>query len=605
MRSLLSALAVFCLLLPAAACRAQGSTSDASVPDPRLSNKLTLSETRVSVEELLRKASELSGVVLQPSSQKRYWKVREMPVSVYVKDVTVREFQAQLSKLLDLQWARAGEEGKWTYTLWQVAGARSREEAAAKAAENEQTSRVVQGWRNVQDGLAKLSQMSPSELAEAAAKDPLVKFATQDPVGRPYTQILSGLGPAAIESINAGQDLRVPFGRLSPDVQQSVRDFSGSLRSFIGKMGERDGGQEWDASGVDWQGVTVAVKPLPEGVGRTGMVPGGFMGILEIQGGGLRGLGQLPVLDPSSDFAKMMAQAVVRVNAGEDPNTVFQQMGQNLQEVMQRGGQSGKKDDAAAEDESKTDPRLLKEVDIKPSEASDVGGSVSELLEKAELNILAEAWKMPGATGSPQKGSAKKVLDTTTARFRCDWEFENGSVRIRAKDWAARRAAMVPKADIDYWKDLAQTNGKLGIDDMVTIANTYTAEQLTEMMVAEQTLARYVSPLMQPERRQAYQLHGLMGEAGIRAAGSENGMPAVNVSQAQGDMLVSILDARGINPHEVFVPGSVLYLRSMEGTTKFIVNYPPDKSIEITVHRDQQAAPPPPKKEKPDEQPAR
>jgi len=120
MRSLLCALAVLCLLLPIADCRAQGSASDASVPDPRLSSKITLSETRVSVEDLLRKASEKAGVVMQPSSQKRYWKVREMPVSVYVKDMTVREFQAQLSKLLDLQWARAGEEGKWTYTLWQA-----------------------------------------------------------------------------------------------------------------------------------------------------------------------------------------------------------------------------------------------------------------------------------------------------------------------------------------------------------------------------------------------------------------------------------------------------------------------------------------------------
>lgn len=571
------------LMAGGGAAVAQRSGADVSwQDDPRLERKITLAQTRVTLEELLRVASEEADMFLIPSSEKRFWKVREVPVSVHARDITVRDFMRQVATLLDFTWSRAGEDGRWTYTIWQGANARDREARALRAKEDERAAQLRRGWDTLTSSLAELQKMSPSEIEKAAQADPLLQFAARDPIGRPYTALIGSLGPAVIESVLSGQEYRVPFNRLPPAQQQNLQDLMSGLRQLFQKM-DPSGRAGGDQTEVDWSRVTVRVSPAPEGVAHSEMIPGGLLGMIGLSGDpALRMMSGFPILDPTSDVAKTLAKAVVRVNAGEDPQSVFEQMGREMMETL-RGGASSKQD-AQKTDSSELDPLLAQEIEIQPKEGQpDAGGALADLPEKAGLNVFAEAWRVPGAQVRTQKGRVVDILDAVASAFRCDWELDGTSIRIRSRNWAERRAAMVPKADIEYWKQAIEDNGSLGVDDLAHIARVYTPEQLMEMMMSEPSLGGNLGTLMDPRRKRALLFYGSLDSSTLSALRSEAGMDPRRLSPSQLDALALLLEEAGASRREVLVEGARMRLVEDAGAAHFQVQYPPEGSLTIPL----------------------
>ncbi len=519
---------------------------------------------------------------LIPSSEKRFWKVREVPVSVHARDITVREFMRQVATLLDFTWSRAGEDGRWTYTIWQGANARDREARALRAKEEERTAKLRSGWEALTSSLAELQRLSPSEIEKAVQSDPLLQFAARDPIGRPYTALIGSLGPAVIESVLSGQEYRVPFNRLPPAQQKNLQDLMSGLRQLFQKM-DPSGRAGGDQAEVDWSRVTVRVSPVPEGVAHSEMIPGGFLGMIGLSGDpALRMMSGFPILDPTSDVARMMAKAVVRVNEGEDPQTVFEQMGREMGEALREG--ASPKREAQKTDTSDLEPLLAQEIEIQAKEGQqDAGGVLADLPEKAGLNVFAEAWRVPGAQVRTQTGRVVDILDAVAGAFRCDWELDRTSIRIRSRNWAERRAAMVPKADIEYWKQAIEDNGSLSVDDLAHIARVYTPEQLMEMLMSEPSLRAELGALMDPRRKRALLFYGSLDASTLSGLRSEAGLDPRRLSPTQLDVLALLLEEAGVSRREVLVEGARMQLMEDAGAAHLQVQYPPEGSLTIPL----------------------
>ncbi len=566
---------------------AQRGTAVSWTDDPRLERRITLSESRVTLEELLRTASEEAQIFLIPSSERRFWKVREVPVSVHAREVTVREFMQQIAALLDFTWSRAGEPGRWTYTIWQGANARDREARALRAKEEERLAKLRGGWDALADSLSELRKMSPSEIDRAAETDLLLRFAARDPIGRPYTEFLGAIGPAVVQSIMSGQEYRVPFDRLPPAQQQNLQDLRSGVRQLVQRMDPSGRAAEDDAE-VDWSRVTVRISPVPEGVAHSGMVPGGFLGIIELTGD--RRLGNMsgfPILDPTSDVARLLARAVVRVNAGEDARSVFEEMGREMGEAMRQAAEGRREEGSGTAAER--DPVLEQEVELQLKDSpQDPGSALAALPEKAGLNVFAEAWRVPGAQVRTTKGRVGDILDSVTRAFQSEWELDGSHVRIRSRNWAERRAAMVPKADIQYWKQQAEEQGSLSIDDLAHIAATYSPEQLMEMMMSEPALGAHLGPLMDPRRKRALLFYGTLDERTLAALRSGDGMDPRRLSDSQARALLSVLQDSGLSPQEVMVEGARVQLieegSAGDGVFSLSVRYPPEGSVTVPLN---------------------
>lgn len=554
---------------------AQDPSEASRKPDPRMSNRFSLTATGVTVQELMRQASEASGVTMAPSAQDRYWQVREMLVSVAVKDVSVAEFQNQMEKLLDYSWSRTGSEPRWTYVMWQTAGASDREIAARTAVEREHQNKLQQGWQSNADLLSEaLSGGKPEGI------DPeVLAYVQNDPMGRPLAELLTALAPQIIPTLGSAEPFEMNFSRLAPAQQQNVQNFTSAMGELFWQMSGREGPAE--APEVNWNQVVVSVGQMPGEALHMAGADMGFLGMIQVRGEGLRMPFMFPLMDPTSEVARLMANSFNRMRAGEKPETVMQQVGEQFMAAMQKPREQP---EVVAEE---LDPRLLKEVEIEAKQPKDPGAAAAELAEKAGLDIYSEAWKrpmMPATFDGKQSGTVKELLDRIGAAFSAEWEFDDGAVRFKAQQWPQMRAAMVPQEDIAYWKDYIKKHGQLSMQDLVDMVKLYSEEQVMTLM-QEEGLSNQMVTLFMPESRAGIEFYALLGQAGQSTASGENGLPLHALSRAQSEKLASALKARGVQAQDVFVPGAALRLVESPNRTLIRIEYPPEKHLDMVLRR--------------------
>src|SRR5438105_3015177 len=97
------------LLVSCGAVVARAATTES--PDPRLDRKVTYQASSAALAHVAADLSKMSGVEIRVGAGDRDWRVRERKVHVAFKDVPLGVALAELSKTLDYQLRRSGEEG--------------------------------------------------------------------------------------------------------------------------------------------------------------------------------------------------------------------------------------------------------------------------------------------------------------------------------------------------------------------------------------------------------------------------------------------------------------------------------------------------------------
>lgn len=560
-------------------------------PDQRLDHKITISGTHLLLDDLLQKASKASGVTMRADQDEKAWKIRELPVSVEVKDATLQEFQRQLAKLLDLRWARSGKEGEWVYTIWQDRNSRDREAAELEGKRHEQQQKVTAQWQSISDGLKALMSGNTEQQdhgGNTSEQDQAFgRFVSQDPFGKAYGSLVSALAPSAVPDMVAGQPFSVPFNQLTPAQQSSLQLFATGMNYFHSKLGSGSAGSAFDG---DWSRTSVVIRPMPSGPGHGMLNKVGFVGTMQVNGVGPGGQMGFPIVTPGSPMASLIAKAVTRFGQGEDARSVVQQMEGELHSAVQTASEEAGAEALAASEPAK-DPRLLTEVEIDPKDVSDAAKALAPVVEKAHIDIYAESWNQPDRKAAKDKGTAEKVITGVSSAFGMTWEYSSGAARLKSETWAERRAAMVAEADKKYWADLAKKNGSLTLLELAQLARSYSQEQLMELLISDETLARSGWALVTTERRSAVLFYGSLPASQTERLKS-TGIFALGLSPEERASLGPVLAARGISPRDFYAPTTLIKLVEGPDTgTKLVLTYPPEKTQEIVLVRPAKAEP--------------
>lgn len=185
--------------------------------DPRLQKRVTLVSPRVHIGELMEHLARQSGVAVAASDATG---AGDAEVTVALHDVPLGDAMDALWSLVSYQsaeweWRRSGDAGHYEYQLARSDAARSL--ASAMKAQ-------IQGdVENQAKTLIDALKMSPEELAQVGAKDPLVQSMIDDGRVRPSISLFAALPPDVQSDMLRNQKtLLIPVSDMTPQMQVYV-----------------------------------------------------------------------------------------------------------------------------------------------------------------------------------------------------------------------------------------------------------------------------------------------------------------------------------------------------------------------------------------------
>jgi hypothetical protein len=559
----MNAVLALCLLavvgLPA---RAQ----EEQTPDERLKQKVTYSASAVPLEKVAEELTKKTGVILRAGSGERDWKDRERRVHVHLHDVPLAVALQGISKTLGFELRRSGDEGKWIYRIYQSARGRDYE-AAMLSAQKEEKEREIVALREgmlseAEDALA----LTPEEAAKLKDKDPWKAYLGGTDSGRAYAELLRGLPGDARELMLRGRKVNMDVGELTPAMRDAMQRMVAG--SFLGRM-DGPGNNPLRDMWKNTDPARLTFMPLGEEMifGPVSAAAMGMAGLATVMGdpknvspdlqrmmdqfesmGMGRGvpLAGMPVAGSGSMAGRMFGQMMNRLESGES----WQNVERDLQNQMQNPGSLA--DDPAFKvtpSPKPADPALHAEVEpiaLKAapmmSQESQSAELIRELGKRTKVAYVAEFHpeSIPLAMALPStKQPLHRLLDGLQ-RAGLQWEYENGLVRLRPKDWAVRRSYDVPQSLLDGYKKILEAKGWLDLEALSGLCAALTDGQIMHRVLKEPEFSPYLMTLMPTNNsRDLLRFYGDLNPAQRARLRTPEGLPFDRLTEAQWQRLAA------------------------------------------------------------------
>lgn len=487
-------------------------------PPPSGDAGLRLDHPEGTLEALVDSLASASGVRMRVDSSRDAWWIRELPVKAYIRGASPVRTQRMLADLLDLSWVKRGEDDAPFYFLVQNRAGLDRQMAAAQDILTEPVRLIEESYSRMDEELARLEGMTDEEKARYLQDKPFLRFASETNLGSNYTQFASEFASLAAQGAqqNPGSEvyLTLPYSRMSPRQQRAVRDLGQAIGQFIVKV-DADGDVLEELAEVNWQEVSVIIKTSNEGSG-----PEGEAVLAEVDLPGLpHQFSGFPLLNPDSPFAGMFAEAIRRVETGEDPESLDEWMQAEAERLVMSGGSRYRAPGGSESSE-------LPEVFSRKIELSEEAGDVLKALaDELGLTIVAENWKGQNSLPSDVPGAtALEVLDTVCLVGGCTWTYQNGGILIRNENTPLERQAMIPESFKQKWEARARERHILTVDDLAEIALALTDGQCEKGLMQDRVFMP-IAWMLTGERREALRLYGMLS-ASEREALRQGATPA-------------------------------------------------------------------------------
>lgn len=443
--------------------------------DPRLDQKVSYDADGIPVSVALSQLSQSTGVEMNAGENKDDWMVRDRKIIVHVKDMTLRALMQEFSQILSFHWSRGGDEGKWTYRLWQDKDQRLEEQQLRTSAEDSQSKQAREKRENAIADMVNLGSLDAKDAENLKATDPWRYILATEPLGKDVAEFISSF-PEARSAFVQGIGASFPVSMLSPQLQDTVRRVADSYDSLIKKINATDDYSEL-FSRFDKLQITINRRTL----GGTDVLSQGMLGSITV-GMGTDSL-EIPLLDPSSPVAKALGNAVMHLRSGVSKETV----GKQLQSDMTAAAKITQTATQSARDIS-SDPALRVNVKLfDVATKAPLPMALKSLAENSKLNIISDYF-----AGTPQSlTNAEKTLgeqlEIVGIAFGTNWVKAGNMLRLRDKEWFRKRTWEVPQAWMNYWIARGKQNDGLKFEDFVQIANLRD-EQLDHTVIVDPNL---------------------------------------------------------------------------------------------------------------------
>jgi len=477
------------------------------VTDARLDQKVTYEAKQKAVLAILAGLSEKTGVTFKAGQNNKDWESQDIKMNVFAADVPLRELMGSMARVMKFKWSREGKENAYIYRFYMSPKTKMEADARRASEEEQRQKRLAEKRTKALAAYFTAANLSSQDLAELKTENPFL-YAIRS------TGILDSMGgfftesPAAVEAITNGRAANISATAISPAGQQGLLKSMQDMWQFENKLMDRD-------------------RPFPEEIANNiGQANIRINRHLEELQGGPRmdfllgemqmGYGDhnidLPIFDPDSSIAKLIGKALIK--SQDDGIPLKDTMRGAELDVMKVVQEEMKKSDPGdPEPEHPDEPALHTKLKFKPEERS-LPGVEAELAKASALSVVSDSYG-PGwgmVRFAAEETELKAILDTVAEGYQYNWEKHGSVLEFRDRKWYEKRAALIPEAWLESWREKLKKTGTLDIADLAQIASL-TSEQLRMNVMQDEVLSRANLMGVWYSARDALRLYAALSES--------------------------------------------------------------------------------------------
>lgn len=564
--------------------------------DARLAQKVTYEGSKKMVSTILADLSKSTGVTLKAGRNSSDWQVRDRKMNIFAKDVPLSQLMSSIARVMKFKWEISGEKGAYAYRLFM--DRRSLLDAEAQRVREEQKAEEERTKRRA-EGLAqyyKIGSYTKEELARMKTESPFMYFVANSGLGRGAEKFFMEQ-PAALEAIASGQRMEVRGSSLSPAGQAGL---AAAIRNMT-ELETKFGGSKRtlpDDLNAKMRGATVQINNNLEMMQN---FPGGKMMLAEIRIQYDGGHAEIPFIDPDSSVAKMVGKALIRC---QEENIPMSEAMKDMDQQFMADIVKEFKADQGGEplNEHPDDPALKKKVTLK-QESPKLERVEQALADASKLTVVSDSFGSNRylATGSlpGTEMELKALLDKIGDAYTYNWAKQKSVLEMRDRNWFKKRAAQIPEAWLETWRQEMIKTGTLDIDSMSQIA-ILTPEQLTANIMSDEALGQVIGFIY--GSRELLRTYASLSTDQRAMIFTAQGLNLDSLTRDQRTQAVSALRAAGLSgmlekPGRLFLVGT----RKADGK-RFTYSFKlsdGDKSDNVTTPFMTPAYTPPPKPAEP------
>ncbi|MEN6358051.1 MAG: hypothetical protein ABFD83_13320 [Armatimonadota bacterium] len=467
--------AVFIVAISATAVLASSDVLSQST-DSRLNQKVDFDADGLRVSEALGSLALKTGVNMAAGVNDNDWMVRDRRIIIHVKGMPLRNLMREIGSILHFDWITAGSGSEIKYAILQTDDQAKEERSLRDSAMDTQAKQLRAKRENVLAEMANLGSLSRQDAASLANTDPWKYVLASEPLGRNLAKFLGSFADVR-NAFLQGTEVSFPVSQLSTDLQATVRSMAQSYDSLQQRIGASEDHSDL-LSKFDKLQVTINRNASTS---ASAVLANGLLGGIDV--GTASESIYVPIFDPSSDIAKSLGRAIVRLQSGLSKEEVGKLLQSELKSKTD-AAQPGESGRDIASDPSLKRGIVLYDIDT-PTALKD---TLKLIAYWTGLNVISDC--LPGKSPVIAGGSRPlgEQLEAIRRAYGSNWEKSGNILRFRDSEWFIKRSWEVPRVWMDYWASRAKANNGLLLEDMVQIAMLRDA-QIDNTIITDQVLA--------------------------------------------------------------------------------------------------------------------
>ena len=454
---------------PNASAAAVQANTEIDDTDPRLAQKVTLTESRKLVSAILDDLTKTTGVVFKAGYNNNDWQVRDRKMCIFAKDVPLVQLMNSISHVMKFKWERKGEIGKWQYRLYM--NRRTLLDAdAQKLREDERLRAKAAAKRKAAlDDYMNVDSLSSADLARLKDNDPLMYVFATTGIAGSMGQMFREVPPLS-EAMAAGQPITMTGADMSEQGRAGLGRLMTSILNFAKTLKP---GDHSIPDSPDPAAVTVEFnRDLERSTG--GMPQYIVLATMSISFG-QSGRANLPLMNPDSAIGHVLGNALIKCMDGQlNINDLEKQMQGDVQKAALSDMEAVKTDYGEPEIQHADDPALKSKVKLEPdgTRLADVQRALADASGFAVVSDSFGKMDDPGGFYSFVKDENElgAVLDKLTKRLFYNWDKKALVLEFRDREWFRKRSAQIPEATLEGWRQTFKKTGTLDLPDLAEIA---------------------------------------------------------------------------------------------------------------------------------------
>jgi hypothetical protein len=512
----------FCRLVPAV---------EISGPDPRLDEKVTYEAKGEFLSKVIEELTSMTGVSMICGLSETDWQVRECRVTVFVKDMPLKDVQRYIADVVHFDWTSSITDGVRTYRIYQSRKSKNEENAMRKKNDESDAKKKSAQRQNALAELDKLDAIKPEDLEKLKIESPFLYLLAKEPVGEGLRQLLKIL-PEARSAIADGREVSLDLADAPPEVIDAAMKFVNGM-GRIAQLTEPNLSPQFS---ILADGITNARLMINNGLEDMADpdVPKEQMplGVIEICDKSDDSLGvNVPIFDFESTMSKVVGLTILKAINQDPAYADFDERSITaaLDKAMLAVKQSDKMEEPIPQD-----PDFEKLVDLEIKGNANFPDLLVEISRKANVQVVADCFdRSPVTVDLKKKGKLGDVLKSISTNCGSRFTKKANVITFVDRKWYKKRAYQIRQDSIDQWHKACKSN-IMTLEDIVDMASL-TDEQLKHNLLLDEKLVYYAWQAL--DNRNLLQLYSALTDSQRATLVSK---PGISLSTLTKDQLIYV-----------------------------------------------------------------